>query len=109
MTILVVVAHPDDEVLGCVGTIAVHAADGNDVHVAILGEGISSRHAQRGDALAEHLAKIRVDANAAARTLGARSVLFGGLPDNRFDQVPLLDVTKQVEAWLEKLRPEAIY
>ena len=109
MTILVVVAHPDDEVLGCGGAIAGHAADGHDVHIAILGEGVSSRHTQRADAPAEHLEKLRVDANAAARTLGARSVLFGGLPDNRFDQAPLLDVTKQVEAWLEQLRPAVIY
>ena len=42
MTILVVAAHPDDEVLGCGGTIERHAAAGDDVHIATLGEGISS-------------------------------------------------------------------
>jgi LmbE family N-acetylglucosaminyl deacetylase len=105
MTILVVAAHPDDEVLGCGGTIAGLAAGGHEVHIAVLGEGISSRD----EAPAPQLQQLTADAGAAATTLGARSVSFGGLPDNRFDQVALLDVTKQVEAWVEAIRPEAIY
>src|SRR5437764_1393802 len=109
MTILVVAAHPDDETLGCGGTIAQHAADGHEVHIAILGEGISSRHGRRDDARAAELEKLRRDAHAAASALGARSVLFGGLPDNRFDEVALLDVVKQVESWIGTVRPEAIY
>ncbi|MSO55868.1 MAG: PIG-L family deacetylase [Acidobacteria bacterium] len=109
MTILVIAAHPDDEVLGCGGTIARYAAEGHDVHIAILGEGITSRHTQRGDAQAGDLQKLQVDARAAAAALGARPVSFGGLPDNRFDQVALLDVVKQVETWVGKLRPDAIY
>lgn len=109
MTILVVVAHPDDEVLGCGGTIAGLAAAGHDVHIAILGEGISSRHARRDEAPAAELQALQADARAAAAALGARSIVFGGLPDNRFDQVALLDVIKQVEGWIETFRPEAIY
>ncbi|MDD5437307.1 MAG: PIG-L family deacetylase, partial [Candidatus Omnitrophica bacterium] len=41
--ILAVCAHPDDEVLGCGGTLARSASEGNDVRVVILGEGITSR------------------------------------------------------------------
>jgi LmbE family N-acetylglucosaminyl deacetylase len=109
MTILVIAAHPDDEVLGCGGTITRYSSEGHDVHVAILGEGISSRHAQRSDAEAGALQTLQADARAAAAVMGARSVLFGGLPDNRFDQVALLDVVKQVEEWIGRVRPEAIY
>ena len=109
MTILVIAAHPDDEVLGCGGTIARASAEGHDVHIAILGEGVSSRHAQRDDAPAGDLRKLTDDARAAAAALGARSVSFGGLPDNRFDTIALLDVVKQVEAWVAERRPDAIY
>jgi LmbE family N-acetylglucosaminyl deacetylase len=109
MTILVVVAHPDDEVIGCGGTMARYATEGHDVHVAILGEGISSRHPQRDDAPAQHLHKLHADAVAAGDILGARSVSVGQLPDNRFDQAALLDVVKQVESWVSKFQPEAIY
>lgn len=109
MTILVVVAHPDDEVLGCGGTIARHAADGHAVHIGILGEGISSRHATRADASPDQLGSLQADARAAAATLGARSVLSGGLPDNRFDEMAMLDVVKLVEGWIAQLRPDVIY
>lgn len=109
MTILVIAAHPDDEVLGCGGTIARYAAEGHDVRIAILGEGISSRRAQRADASAGALQKLQGDARAAAAAMGARSVSFGGLPDNRFDQVALLDIVKQVETWVSEHRPDAIY
>ena len=109
MTILIVAAHPDDEVLGCGGTIAGHAAAGDDVHIAILGEGISSRHGRREEASATALEALQADARSAAAALGARGVDFGDLPDNRFDQVALLDVVKQVEVWIASHRPAAIY
>jgi LmbE family N-acetylglucosaminyl deacetylase len=109
MTVLVVAAHPDDEVLGCGGTIARHAREGHDVHLAILGEGISSRHARRDEASTGDLEALQADARAAAAVLGARSVVFGGLPDNRFDQLALLDVIKHVEGWIDTFRPGVIY
>ena len=109
MTILVVAAHPDDEVLGCGATIASGAAAGDAVHIAILGEGISSRFGRRREARTGALRKLRHDARSAAATLGAASVAFAGLPDNRFDQVALLDVVKIVEAWIDAYRPDAIY
>ena len=43
ITILIVVAHPDDEVLGCGGSIAKWTQSGDDVHVLILAEGATSR------------------------------------------------------------------
>jgi LmbE family N-acetylglucosaminyl deacetylase len=109
MTILVVAAHPDDEVLGCGGMIARSAAEGHEVHIAILGEGISSRHDAREDADPEAMVQLRDDAQRAARQMGARSVVFGGFADNRFDEGALLDVVKVVERWVADYRPDTIY
>ena len=46
-TVLVVAAHPDDEILGCGATMSQHAAAGDHVYTLILGEGITSRDAKR--------------------------------------------------------------
>ena len=56
MKILVVAAHPDDEVLGCGGTMARLAAEGHEIHIAVLGGGITSRYDKREEADAGLLA-----------------------------------------------------
>lgn len=104
-----IAAHPDDEVLGCGGTMAKLAAAGHDVHVGILGEGVTSRHARRDDAAPSDLRKLHECAAQVGTFLGARDVRFGGLPDNRFDTVALLDVVKLLEGWIEAVAPERVY
>ena len=95
--VLVIAAHPDDEVLGCGGTAARLVNDGREVHFAILGEGITSRHAQRDAADADQLTRLHRQAHAAAAKVGVKNVHLHNLPDNRLDTVPLLDVVKMVE------------
>lgn len=109
MKVLVVAAHPDDEVLGCGGTMARLAREGHAVHVAIMAEGITSRHSQRSDADAEELSRLHQQARAAATQLGAKEVRLFKLPDNRLDTVPLLDIVKLVEDLVHELQPEVIY
>lgn len=108
MSVLVIAAHPDDEVLGCGGTMAKLRYE-DELRIAILGEGISSRHDRREDADPAALERLREDARAVGDLVGAREVLFGGLPDNRFDELALLDVVKLVESLVKKYRPRVIY
>lgn len=108
-SILVVAAHPDDEVLGCGGTMARLAREGNQVSVLILGEGIRSRYSSSSNLAQEQIRKLRRDAKAVGRLLGARSVGFEDLPDNRFDEVPLLQIVKRVEKAVEAIHPEVIF
>lgn len=109
MRVLVVAAHPDDEVLGCGGTIARLAGEGDDVSIAILGEGITSRYEQRDQADPALLKQLHARASKAAKLLGARELSLQKLPDNRFDSVPLLDVVKIIENLVQTIRPEVIY
>ena len=108
--VLVVAAHPDDEVLGCGATLARHAREGTDVHILILAEGITSRDDARDTAgRAAELDALRDAARHAAAALGAHPPVFGGFPDNRMDTVALIDVVKQVEKLVAEIRPTVIY
>lgn len=107
--ILVVAAHPDDEVLGCGATVARLAQQGHELHIAILGEGVTSRYAQREDADPALLTRLQDQARQAGRMLGAAGVSLHGLPDNRFDTVPLLEVAKMVEELVARIAPRVIY
>jgi LmbE family N-acetylglucosaminyl deacetylase len=109
-TILVIAAHPDDEVLGCGGTMARHVDDGDAVHVAILAEGITSRDSEVGDkAHDEELSTLARSAQAANDILGAKTLTMKHFPDNRMDEIARLDVVKVVEGLLEEYRPTTIY
>jgi LmbE family N-acetylglucosaminyl deacetylase len=108
--VLVLAAHPDDEVLGVGGAIARHSAQGDIVHVAIAAEGVTSRDAVR-DTRARHaqLEGLKDASRSALRVLGGASVRFLGFPDNRCDSVDLLDLVKAVEAIVAELRPDIVY
>jgi LmbE family N-acetylglucosaminyl deacetylase len=101
--VLVVAAHPDDELLGAGGTVARHAQHGAAVHALVMSDGASSRYAAD---MADVLAK---SARRAGEVLGAASVRVGALPDQRLDVLPLLEVTQLVEAVADELRPDVVY
>lgn len=103
--VLVVAAHSDDEALGCGGTIARHTAEGDTVYVVFLADGISSRQRSSPKDL-----KIRnSSAECAGAILGIRESFFLGLPDNRLDSLPLIEIVQPLELVLSKLQPKIIY
>lgn len=109
-SVLVVAAHPDDEVLGCGGTMARLCAEGWAVHVLIVAEGATSRARNRSRAAKlDELSALAAAARAANAILGAASVTLGDLPDNRMDSIDLLDVVKTVETAIETHRPELVF
>jgi len=104
-SILVIAAHPDDEVLGCGATIATHAAKGDQVHVVILAEGLKSR----GAASDQELATLKAAARAANAHLGESSLAFHNFPDNCMDRIDRLDVIKVVEEHIRLHSPHTVY
>lgn len=108
MSVLCVVAHPDDEVLGIGGTLSTHANEwGDDVHVSIMSDGVTSRYEEHEEADQEISRRLR-QAEQSAKLLGA-TVSIHEFPDNRFDTVPLLDLVQTIEQELEVRQPTTIY
>lgn len=108
--VLVIAAHPDDEVLGCGGTIARYAGRGDEVHVAIMAEGITSRDDERDrSACGDELSALAKAAREANRRLGVTNVTLGTLPDNRMDSLARLDVTKRLEQVIAEVKPDIVY
>ena len=108
-TVLVVAAHPDDEILGCGATAARLVQEGCEVYFAILGEGITSRHAARDTADTAQMSLLHDHSRAAGRKIGVKEVLLHKLPDNRLDTIPLLDIIKLVENLVDRLKPQIVY
>lgn len=107
MNVLCVAAHPDDEVLGVGGSLSRHATDGDDVHVCILSDGVTSRYDET-DAPTDEIEQRRSHAERACDRLGA-SVSFYGFPDNSFDTVPLLDIVQTIETEIADHDPDVVY
>jgi LmbE family N-acetylglucosaminyl deacetylase len=108
--ILIIAAHPDDEVLGCGGTIARHADSGDQVQVLIVAEGSTSRQQERDRAQVRHeLSALAKAAQTAGLILGAAGVELLDLPDNRLDSLDRLDLIKRIEGCVERHQPECVY
>jgi LmbE family N-acetylglucosaminyl deacetylase len=100
--ILVVVAHPDDEVLG-MGGVILKLTKNNEVSLLILSNGEGSRESEPKE-------KERLEqARKVAKELGVKNIFFEDLPDNQFDSMVLLSVVKKVEKVVEEIKPEIIY
>jgi LmbE family N-acetylglucosaminyl deacetylase len=102
---LVVAAHPDDEVLGCGGYIASRVRSGDEVTVVFVADGVTSRDGNLG---ASEIETRRQAAKSAARVLGVKDVLFGDFPDNKLDSVSILEIIKFIEGIISKTAPSVV-
>ncbi len=102
--ILVVAAHPDDEALGCSGTMARHIAEGDQVSVIFMTNGVGSRGANAREKEERLSAAAR-----AASVIGADLAGKYDFPDNQMDSVPLLEIIQDIESNINNIRPEIIY
>lgn len=107
--VLVVAAHPDDELLGEGGTVRRLVNAGATVRAIILAEGLTSRAMTREESDLSELAELQADARAAASVVGFESIDFCGFPDNRMDEVDLLDIIKKVSQFVDLYRPDTIF
>jgi len=101
-SVLVIAAHPDDEVLGCGGTVALHARAGDEVTAVIVCEGESLRYGPGGVGQSEHSRR-------AAEMLGLKESRRLGFPDQRLDTLTLLDLIAPLERAVREVRPAVVY
>ena len=108
---MIVVAHPDDELLGLGATLHKLISDYNvQTHVVILGEGITSRSDERDVKKWEmELVTHRENIKKAQGAIGYHSNSIYDFPDNRFDTVALLDIIKVIEKEKTTFQPEVIF
>ena len=108
--ILIVAAHPDDEVLGCFGTVARLIKEGYEAYTLILGEGKTSRDEERiVEDKKEEIELLNHEITNANKVIGVKKVFIESLPDNRFDHVDLLDIIKVISKVKEEIQPDIIF
>ncbi len=107
--ILIIAAHPDDEVLGCGGTIARLVREGKEVHIVILANGLTARTDFDDFRSSELLKQHHERAQRAGRLMGVSSVQVLGFPDQKLDALPLLEITHAIEREIERLQPDTIF
>ncbi len=107
--ILVIAAHPDDEIIGIGGTVAKHINSGDECFAIILGEGMTSRYDSRKQAEDKKVQELHKDVFEASKIVGYNNTFLENLPDNRFDSVDLLDIIKIIEMYIDKIGPNIIY
>lgn len=109
--ILIVVAHPDDEVIGLGSTINKLVKNYNCyIKCVILGEGITSRDKTRNvEKRKKELELHQSNIYSSKKILGFQEISIYDLPDNRFDSIPLLDIIKIVEEEKTLFSPDVIF
>ena len=122
MKVLVIVAHPDDEVLGMGGTLRKLSVKNHDIKVVFLATGIAARRSDKFrnetkyeinktliKKMEEQIKKLRLDAKRALKILGIKNIEFFDFPDNEMDMVSNLEITKTIENIIKKFKPDVIY
>ena len=102
--ILVVAAHPDDEVLGCGGTLLKHAKNNDEILLLFASDGESSRIKSKKKILYRKKQAIKV-----AKIIKANKPIFLNFPDNQLDKINILKIAKKFEEVVEKFRPDIVY
>lgn len=103
--ILIVAAHPDDEVLGCFGTVAKFIKDGYEAYTLILSGGKTSR----GEIDKKELDLLQDEMEKANELIGIKKVFIANFPDNAFDSIALLEIVKEIEKIKNEIMPEIIF
>tara|TARA_B100001057_G_scaffold161797_1_gene162489 strand:+ start:7875 stop:8555 length:681 start_codon:yes stop_codon:yes gene_type:complete len=103
--ILILVAHTDDETIGCGGTICKHIEDGYKVFAMSFTDGVSARSTK-----SKILKKDRnLSAKKASKFLGFKWIKNLNFPDNQLDKIPLLKIIKEIEKIKNKIKPSIVY
>ena len=106
--ILVIASHPDDELLGCGGTLLHYKRSGHKIKIIFLSDGESSRPSKKSN-IKKLILKRANQAELICQKCKFLKPVFGNLPDNRLDTVPFLSIVKLIEKEIKNFKPEIIF
>lgn len=110
MKILLIAAHPDDEILGCGATVGRLAKEGCQVHTLLLGHGVDARHSDNKDkGIQTKIEALKKQARKSNQILGVEDVFIHDFADNKFDTVALLDIVKVIEKVVDDIQPDIVF
>ena len=122
MNVLIIAAHPDDEILGMGGTISKHTSRNDDVTIIYMATGITARRELSNTKheinniskltqkkWQNEVEQLRLDAKKSAKLLSVKNVKFYDFPDNEMDGIQLLKVVKVIEKEIKEVKPDRIY
>lgn len=106
--VLVISAHPDDEVLGCGGTIARLSSEGTECHLLIVTDGSSSQY-RDSDHLHDIIEAKKSETKGCADLMGFKSIHYGELPDMKLDTIPHIRINQVIENVIDELQPDTVF
>ncbi|MEA5579055.1 PIG-L deacetylase family protein [Anabaena sp. UHCC 0451] len=103
--ILVISAHPDDEILGLGGTIARYIHQGEKVVIAFVADSGKARYED------ETISLVKSCTIEAASNVGIAKtdIRFAGLADQILDTLPIIKITQWIEEVVQEIKPQIIY
>jgi len=122
LKVLVIAAHPDDEVLGMGGTIKKLSKQGHEIKIVIMATGIGARRSvnfknktkysvtkNEEKTILKQIRDVQNHSRKAAKILGVKEISFLNFPDNEMDTISLLEVIKSIENEISNFNPEIVY
>ena len=103
MKVLIIAPHPDDEVLGCGGTIAKHVAFGNEVYVCVVTKGAEPLFSE------EQVEKVRGECRKANNILGVKGIEFLDFPAAMLEEVPRYKLNDALSNIIQNIKPNEVY
>lgn len=106
--VLVIAAHPDDEILGVGGTVAKLTKEGVNCHLLIVTDGSSSQY-RDSDHLHDIIEAKKMETKSCSDLLGFKSIHYGKLPDMKLDKTPHIVINQVIENVIDELHPDAVF
>lgn len=106
--VLVIAAHPDDEIYGMGGTIAKLSDEGNEIHLLIITDGSTAQYRNSED-IDFIISKKKIETEKSSKKVGISAIHYGNLPDMRLDKTEHIEVNKVIEDLIQEIKPDTVF